>query len=217
MDSGVAEREREYSASSQPPWSSRYFPPVAPCPGRSGTSTAKPRATSQAASARYSGCGILARRSTFCVAAWAIGSSGNGPSPEGRNSSACAAVSGSGDGTSHCCTRAGSASAPCAPNRGCAVALCAPTSPSTTRTKNALHDCMNCPDANRKARLGFARHNTHGESNPVHFSVNEACQNVWSGCHSPATPIEMSLKTPPCPLSVQPDGKTDAQNPQVNR
>ena len=58
----------------------QIFPPVAPWPGRSGTSTAKPRATSQAASARYSGCGICARRNTFWVEACAITASGNGPS-----------------------------------------------------------------------------------------------------------------------------------------
>jgi glycine/D-amino acid oxidase-like deaminating enzyme len=101
------------------------------------------RATSQADSTLYSGCGISARRTALCMEAWAIRASGNGPSPGGRNSTAWAAVSGSGDGTSHCCSRFGAASPPCGPNRLCAVATGAASAASRVRARTALESCMN--------------------------------------------------------------------------
>ncbi len=67
--------------------------------------------------------------------------SGNGPSPGGRNSRACAAVIRSGDGTSHCWLRSGEPSGACAPSRVCASAR-AMRLPSPITMQNSLNNCI---------------------------------------------------------------------------
>jgi hypothetical protein len=66
--------------------------------------------------------------------------------------------------------------------------------------------------------VGICEQNTHGESNPEHFSVKTAAPRslVQPRCGLP-TVAQVTFKAPPCPLSVQQTGKTDAENPQVNR
>jgi hypothetical protein len=71
-------------------------------------------------------------------------------------------------------------------------------------------------------QLGIGPHTTDRESNPAHFFVKSlAFQNPASARQCPPgghpLPPKTALKTPLCPFSIQGRGKTDAENPQVNR
>src|SRR6185437_14497202 len=117
--------------------------------------------------------------------------------------------------------------------------------PSTIRTKSALNNCMNLPDRpdlsvgsewNRPAPYlvltRFLHANRyplrsktlcHRESNSAHFFVNSdaAPGNPRSAPvrHAEVLPggSRLPAKMPLCPFSAQGHGKTDAENPQVNR
>src|SRR5690349_12151020 len=125
-------------------------------------------------------------------------------------------MSGSGDGTSHCCIRFGSPSMPSGPSRVCAIAAWLVSAAAMSRAKNALKSCMNSPDGRKGCGSRFVSR-IPGESNPVHFSVNLVTAGGLQ--LGPIVPCEDQLCRPGR-LDVlfrhsQP-AKTDAENPQVN-
>src|SRR5450759_2790762 len=87
----------------------------------------------------------------------------------------------------------GSASAPWAPKAVCAIAPCVRTAPSTTRANSALRNCMNLPDATGTAGCG-GEQNSHGESNPAHFSVKTALPGPGLDCQRQPGPANPQLK-----------------------
>src|SRR6266550_9078384 len=102
----------------------------------------------------------------------------------------------------------------------CAVAFWLKRAARTTRTKGTLHDGMDFPDAGAEKKAdsdsraaAYPRRIKSG----AFFRERTPPEAVLSGSLCAPTGIEMSPRAYPCPLSAQPDLKTDAQNPQVNR
>jgi hypothetical protein len=59
--------------------------------------------------------------------------------------------------------------------------------------------------------------NTHGESIQGIFWRGGLAKESGPDRFARPAISKLPLKAPPCPFSVQPGGKTDAKNPQVNR
>ena len=139
--------------------------------------------------------------------------SGNGPSPGGRNSSACAARGRSGDGTSHCCMRSGSPSAPCAPKRGLRLRAPADEAGQPDQRRKQLERMHRNLDLDRESEateMDCRQNSRRRIKSGAFFRERRRCEACRSGVAATVRPTACSpARRPPavCPLSVQPNAE----------